>query len=777
MNANLDRVPSLSPDHVASVSAVDWIARGGGLVLVDDLRNGLAFLQALRPAIHAAGRVREVRTLVLGTNHVISGLVLPGRRTLRMNLVPGASGDPSDFATGNPALPGQPWPDFELFEPGWRTRILVILGANLAATPVPAAIVDRLADRFDRARPFPGFVAPHLGLAPVRPGWVRAPSGLTGLDEGIYLPAMPPPLSAPVRSDDAERAAAKSHHLRFVRQAGRLVVAAPARKGDRSRRGEGEYVAAEVSSDGWIQAGEFAAPTWIPVEDLVSAFVAGGIVPLQSGPLNRTWTWRTTRERTLADWTAGGRQRTLRGLLRGRADLALVEVCGRADDPAAVHRWVRADPARATRRRQFVMGWPILCDLGLDPAIARVVDAGEPLLAPLAARSGLGVPILRRIHGLARFPIPFRGGARDPERVGLVDVLTAVGHDRLPEAGDAEGWRAFSACLESVQRGFVPCTGSGAILGRMLASMPGPDWPARAAWLVRTTGAQARAPAEIIDVTQGLARLLRLLAGEALPPIVPGQAAFGAFDAYANLLQEAQILLAGHGTYPRLLEASRRWHANPALSGRTAGVRLDATWDVPFGETDLGEGWRAVPLGSHLDLVDEGVRGPDRDGIPGMGHCIATYARRCLEQGDVVVSLRRDVDGRTVRQSTVLLVQGTDRADGYSRTLSGITLRVGEHKGPFNADPTVEAEAKLARFMILMLQRRLAPPRVREPNAEDAASEESLVGFEADLRPWRSVLPAELAALSTEALAGRLLSGICGRSEQSVEDRPDPPRP
>lgn len=163
-------------------------------------------------------------------------------------------------------------------------------------------------------------------------------------------------------------------------------------------------------------------------------------------------------------------------------------------------------------------------------------------------------------------------------------------------------------------------------------------------------------------VSNGLRPLLAGLVGEPVPE------------------EGMHALLGDYGNPVRLHAAAAAWHARPLLSNDHGSMPPDAAWPVPFDAIHL-PGEKAVAIASMVDLVAEGGRGPDRDGIPGLSHCVASFGERCAQGRSLIVSLREA--GTGLRLSTLELVP----SPGGGWRIGGRPYRTGQHSGLRNADP------------------------------------------------------------------------------------------
>ena len=119
-----------------------------------------------------------------------------------------------------------------------------------------------------------------------------------------------------------------------------------------------------------------------------------------------------------------------------------------------------------------------------------------------------------------------------------------------------------------------------------------------------------------------------------------------------------------------LLQASRRWHAQPVRQAPIEPRELPDEMPVLFGEWRTAHG-TARELASRQALVDEGAR---------MQHCVADYWHRCVLDGTRIVHLERP-DGETATAQLDL-----------SESLPARPLWLEQLRGPRNAEPSAAME-------------------------------------------------------------------------------------
>jgi hypothetical protein len=402
----------------------------------------------------------------------------------------------------------------------------------------------------------------------------------------------------------------------------------------------------------------------------------------------------------------------------------------------ALLRLVGSDPALASRRRDFLVTWPFFSDLLLAPSIRAVVDAGEPTVPAIAGHLGITPAVARRFVGVPGWPFRW-SNRRLHERGNTRALLAAIGHDRLPPAGNAEEWTAFLTLVGGLRGmamragiwGADPETEAALLLGT-----PGRTWNGRCLAVHGSRGGQDLM--SVGDVVRSLAGFLSALAGG-------GRAV--AFEA-------AMAVLAEHGSLVRLAGASARWHDERRLVIGVGGLSDKARWPVPFDPVDLGDGWTVHALDGVAALRAEGAAEEDDGGMAGLAHCVGGYGAACMAGESIVLSIRHDAGSGPSRDSTAELVPGP----GAWR-IAGRPYRLSQHRGRLNGAPSPEAERRLSKLSYLLVGGKVG---VRE-EALDGRAPETVVG---DLRAealallpaWRRVLPAPYSALDADGLLAAL---------------------
>jgi len=147
----------------------------------------------------------------------------------------------------------------------------------------------------------------------------------------------------------------------------------------------------------------------------------------------------------------------------------------------------------------------------------------------------------------------------------------------------------------------------------------------------------------------------------------------------------AGLLLAGR-TMRGAVEAQAAWHEWAQLLARRTEAeapRRNLSWPALFPPYRHDDGVTVRCLTRTPELVAEGAKGVDADGIAGLNHCVASYDHACAAGRTHVASVR--IEGvRVVRLSTVQ-IQVEDRDLRL--------LAVTQHRALANAIPPGSAEA------------------------------------------------------------------------------------
>jgi len=498
-------------------------------------------------------------------------------------------------------------------------------------------------------------------------------------------------------------------------------------------------------ADGWCTGLYFEvtqSASFAPSDEFLSELCRtawrGGLSGFLSGAasisVSRTSVMLRPGERLLAD-PPGLSDGPVACAMRDLVDVPLLRAAQCTLRGEIVLRRVGVDPARRAARRDFVLTYPSLSDLLLDEAVLAGVDAGIETLPLVAGRLGIHPAIARRLVGREEMP---------DACVSLLDtagqgkyhpgpLLAAFGWDNLPKAGDAGEWAAFKGCLDRVtaplsQIGAVPPS----VIAGLVLGTKARGWAHRLKRMCEVGGD----PRDVSDFVRAFARLMFAL-GVRNPKYT-----------------QAFEILARHGSYPALVRASIAWHEQPDLSMSDHGPDPAATWPVPFGPVDLGDGWDAVPLGSMAALRDEGRHGSDATGMEGLAHCAATYGTVCASGRSLVISLRRTTETGTVRETTAELSRSTDGEWWFA----GVPFVLAQHRGRRNGPPSEKAVEKLSRLRDLLhggtvaLDPGALKPRTFVPVSRMPIEPEDL------LARWDRMLPDFLRGLQVAGFIERIES-------------------
>jgi hypothetical protein len=416
------------------------------------------------------------------------------------------------------------------------------------------------------------------------------------------------------------------------------------------------------------------------------------------------------------------RETILAALPGGAGALPLLRAIEDRGVGRAIHAWIVQEGGHPERRADFVRTWPALSVLGMRRDVRDLVDAGASPVEALADAMGTQPWLVRRLVGVSDLP-----GAREDTDVRvwgwMIRFLEGLGHGLVPDAANVDGWADLRWLVSQFQHfgsrcGFLEHRAAGEFAQRL----PGNGLKGRLDWLAGQGGA----------TLQGVGDMLFAMRGWA------GQVNGGRTDGFWRVTEAYAPA--------EMMEASERWHRHPLLSKRAHGVSADATWPVPFGPVDLGEGWQAVAIAGARDLAAEGSSGPDTDGMAGLDHCVATYAGACAEGRSLIVSLRLTDAGTTRRVSTAEL------APSPSGDWTVGTARYGlvQHSGLRNARPAEEASRRLGA-----LRARLGTGLVSIDGDALRPRKVAVLGnatAEELLPHWRTVMPRRIAGLDLQAL-------------------------
>jgi hypothetical protein len=533
-----------------------------------------------------------------------------------------------------------------------------------------------------------------------------------------------------------------------ARDGGRSVHAfrtGPEFKRDRSLMDHHAILVVAVSAEGVMTGARIQSPDPIPDADIRAVLRDAIQAGIEGSLRGKAMTYKSAPVRDLVSGFTRGIM-PLAAAVRLRAMLIAEhgEEWGWVQDAATdsrndffIQTWGLSGPDPRVRA-QFLRSMPAFADLAMDAEVSRLVDARLSPMRRLSELTGMRGAVLRR-YGSRAMRFGELGLVHQWRQTGA--VVQALGLGTLPHADGLGSYQWFA--LIDCMRGVTSFAGLAhplepALVAGLMRSLPGRTWAERYGWL---TGSGKDEVADASDMLKSLRGWLADISGVRIMSGHP----------------VTQRLLAGYGSMGKVVAASRRWHGMPLLHMRGRRIPDHVTWPVPFGAVDLGEGWSAVALdspralsleGAHEDAIDP------PDGMPGLGHCVGTYADRCYTGGSLVVSLRRNDGTRTRRASTLEL---KPRKNGRW-PIAGQPFEAVQHRGLRNRPPGPEAEAAAERLRLLLAEDGVkvdaaALGRRMLPKADD----EALADPEADAL-WLSLLPSPFPAMDRGELRAWIVS-------------------
>lgn len=225
----------------------------------------------------------------------------------------------------------------------------------------------------------------------------------------------------------------------------------------------------------------------------------------------------------------------------------------------------------------------------------------------------------------------------------------------------------------------------------------------------------------------------------------------------SRVVRWAETLLSSGRGVRRMLEASRRWHADAARirAAMPASTAMPDRWPRAW-PTAVVHGVRVAEVTDREGLDAEGMRGADGHGDHGLAHCVGGYAAACLEGRSRVLSLRDAVDG--TRLSTAEVCHD---ATGP---------HVAQHRGHRNATPPTRCMAALAAYVgdvadgrLNLDEAALAAVASSRPALTAAGYDFEAVGaWEAVRDAWDPHVPRHLRGVRSGDLA-RMMEGLASR--------------
>lgn len=438
-------------------------------------------------------------------------------------------------------------------------------------------------------------------------------------------------------------------------------------------------------------------------------------------------------------------------------------------------RRLAAPGPMAQALRGFTRAVPLVAELAFgSPAFLRALDAGTPPGKAVATFLPAFAPThLRRLAGISRRDI----GARerdDLQRFGLplLEVLTNIPPDWIPSRDEMVTFRTVAGmALDLKAQDLDPV--------HLLSASKG-DWAGILQRVREVDHAQAPDGRVCFEPRMAADAALALQHELVAPLVAHGCLRRGLLDE-RRFDEEAAIddiklvagcaaprILFGDKTLAGVAEATHEWHRRQeAISDAVAQVSPEDAWPALFAPVRF-EDVEVRVVSDGASLAEEGSHGKDRNGVPGMGHCVATRRPRLMRGEAHVVSVRRLLpDGGYQRLSTAQLECG---GDGMPR--------VEEHRGLRNGEPPLEAVGALGLLAAGIREGRIPlAPEALEPRSlpvhddeiarncrYDWRSEERLA---AALEAWSPLLPRWLRGATPEAAFGMLLErGLLGTLEE-----------
>lgn len=375
---------------------------------------------------------------------------------------------------------------------------------------------------------------------------------------------------------------------------------------------------------------------------------------------------------------------------------------------------------------------------------AETVSSTDPCAAleSLMDRTGI-VPAKRRRLGP-------RSGGIDRRAARFLRIIPV---DWVPGREDTMGWAALRGVIDAMGRVQVGDEVLASLLGhskgrweeflgriaRVAGTEPGPvlkSWTKN----IKAEPDFARLP------TNPASKRMREAFGEAMDmrrslvttfeTAVPGISRREVEDLATSML------MGGRGAIS-LLETSILWHREAARA--TGRERRLIEWPSLLPSwRDPSNGLAVIPLPNSHALADEGMRGLDPDGVPGLDHCVGaeSYSIRCAQARIRILSIR---DDRT-RLSTAEIEVDPGR---HGRP----TLAVVQHRGNRNAEPEDRATATLEAYLRLPEATGLDARTVAAARLTAIARP-----FAEDFEPWRPFLVGKWRTVSAHDVLERLES-------------------
>ncbi len=397
-----------------------------------------------------------------------------------------------------------------------------------------------------------------------------------------------------------------------------------------------------------------------------------------------------------------------------------------------------------------MVGVAALRDTGFRGAVRHGATCAEALAETWP---GLTRAHMRRLRG---GPIPPRQVEEWSSRSMALALCETVPPDWVPEG---EAWKAFNivaATHHGLPAGVRRWGGAGlyasakgdwhGFLCRLKPGVRKGSWTSDGSWgraLARESGLLGDAPWHAMTtLVQPLLSHEGLRRGLLSPALATcGYAAAAGEVAYG--------LTYGDKCLPGVFAASRSWHAREqAIQANIAGIGDDVRWPALF-EPFAHMGMLAVPICDAVSLREEGAAGLDRQGVPGMDHCVATRLPLLLAGRSHVLSIRRVLPGGGYERLSTFQVRVAD--DG------GLVDE--EHQARGNFLPGIDAQVMAFALKEAVEDGRLqfrpeAMARAAEsPGKDDVVA--ALAGYD-----WRDPAQVAGAILAWEPCLPRWMRGL-----------------
>ena len=347
-----------------------------------------------------------------------------------------------------------------------------------------------------------------------------------------------------------------------------------------------------------------------------------------------------------------------------QALLAAVRKGGPATPEAYSFYWT-ADGALDRRRAQALEGFPFFAEtLRNDWQVRRGVERGVPLVSALAEHYGVKPRTIQRCRTA---PARLMAQGTRPALLARLDALPA---EYLPVT--EQDWRAFLTLAEPL-----------ADLAALLEVEPSRYLQPFSQGWARGQQSLTRALGMPFDAEEVRAMMRATYRYGVAPLLAPSHSAVGGNTAPASEPPQGFFRL-WFGSYSlnRLAELTRTWREryaefSVARLGLSPERRAQLTWQPLFPEarSHVRGAYRVIELTSQQDLELEGRE---------QGHCVASYAAKCLRGESSIFSVRDRASGRIL--STFEIGLAEERP---------VLLK---HHASKNQAPSTALQALVARF-------------------------------------------------------------------------------